>query len=532
MAQQNRTSQTIMSFDNYIEKSGNTANDNAPVADYLPAHPNGPQNDSSVFKKPSSQYTGLSKRVFGRKDNKFGHIKDDNALHYTSENFDPELYQNNSPILDLDESVTQRTSVKSEKRDEGMGLAVLIWLGSIAALAWTFFYDIAGNQQLLASVALIWTGLWVGYLGQDRQKSHLGDFGTFTSILGFISALMAASMKMNIPLSLADCISVLTIVCLICSLLAGSRIALIMSACSALLGVFLHFQGQVSPYAMIAFPAIWSMQLYQASKLRSFLAALGVILVGYYWIFGFTYEFLQNGSLSTKYATTLIFLFGAFQYRAGKAAADEHAPYAMIHMLLGWCIACIGAMATQATWIYPDLEIWTQFSAPQSLPLLSSGFSAWTALGVILIISIFFANLVRWKNNRLALSGVIAITLLCAMFAFTTVFETEVRGEILKLSAFLGDHHIGFAMGAGVIASAVAMAVNGARWQKTSMMCTAAIIFGAQIILLINPEFVTVNDASVFGFLLLVALCVTTALSGRSIGKRVDHEIREDRLNA
>lgn len=515
-----------MNFDDYTDNFGRTANDNTPHTIYSGAddssshtqNPNqqadGVESRSNFYKRAASQANpfakGNSKRIYNSNGSK----------HY-----EPTPYDSNR--------VTNKTSVKSEKRDEGMALAIILWLGSIGALIWTFLYDLSGNQQLLASTALICMGLWVGYLGQDRQRKRLGDLGTFTSILGFVSALMAASMKMNIPLSLADCISVLTLVCLICSMLSGSRIALILSACSALFGVFLHFQGQVSPYAMIAFPAIWSTQLYQASKLRSFLATLGVILVGYYWVFGFTLQFLELNILSAKYASTLIFLFGAFQYRTGKAAEDEHAPYAMIHMLMGWCVACIGAMATQACWMYPELIFWNnQNIDPQVRPTALEDLSVWIGLGGAMLIGIFFANLVRWKNNRLALSSVFAITLLCMAFAFTTVFETQVQQQISTVSTSLSNHHIGFAIGAGIMASAIAMAVNGARWQKLSMICTASTILGAQLILLFNPDFFTLDDGVIFGALLLLSLCITTALSGRAIGNRVDLEARSARLNA
>lgn len=438
-----------------------------------------------------------------------------------------------------------KVSVKSEKRQENISLALGLWLVTLAAVLWTAIYDIAGNKQLLASIALVWTGLWIGYIGQDRQKSRFGDLGTFTAIVGFVSALFAASSKMNIPLSLVDCISVLTFVCLICSLLASSRIALILSACAALVGVYLHFQGQSAPFAMMAFPAIWATQLYQASKLRSFLASCGVILVGYYWIYGFTTQFLQNGLISTLYATTLIFLFGAFQYAAGRAAEDEHAPYALLHKLMGWTLACVGAMATQVSWLFPGVDFWpTRLNslgfAAETTPLVPGQATLWIGLGAVMIIGIFFANLVRWKNNRIAMVGVFTATVLCTAYGFTTVFEADIR-KLLGSGAdawgnswdILSSTHIGFVMVAGVIASGMAMIGNGLRANKISLICVAALVLGAQFILIADPAFLTLGDVVIFGILFLIAVGITASVSSRSyLAYAPDRERFETPINA
>ena len=509
-----------MGFDNTIDQNSMmTANDNAPVTDY-----NHPSDTQSLFQPSHRQTSQGFSETFRNKTNKFS-----NRVHPpASQSATYEAVPYTSSARDFSNVTSKtKTSVKSEKRDESIALALTLWVISISATLWTFLFNLAGNQQLLASITLIWTGLWVGYLGQDRQKPRLGDFGTFTAILGFISALAAAALKMNIPLSLADCIAVLTCVCLICSLLTESRIALILSACASLVGVYLHFLGEIAPYAMIVFPAIWSTQLYQASKLRSFLATLGIILVGYYWIFGFTLHFLGTGDLAPKFASTLIFLFGTLQYRIGKAAEDEHAPYAMVHMLMGWGVACFGAIITQAIWYYPGLDLWNLQSLQNTLPQIQLGNIVWIGLGMAMLTGIFFANLARWKNGRLALSSGIAIVLLCALFAFTSIFEDNMTTLLQSITPQLTSLHIGFAIGAGVLSSAIAMTVNGIRLNKITMTIAALIVIGLQIVLLADSRLFALEDGVIFVMFLTFALCFTAALSGKAIKQNLFKEERE-----
>lgn len=414
--------------------------------------------------------------------------------------------------------VANQTSVKSEKRDESVVIAAIIWLSAIVTLIWTAINDSNGIQQILASIGVIWMGLWVGYLGHDRRRPRLSDLGTFTALLGVVSVLMTVSLKMNAPLSVADSTAIITAIALLCSVLAKSRIALLLSVCFGLLAAYQYFEGAKISYALFGFPVIWTAQLYQASKLRSKLATLASSIVGYYWLLGFAIMFINAGALRPVNAAVLLFLIGALQYRSGKAATDERGPHDLIHVVMGWGVAVLGAIAVQAYFLWPDMEIW---HTKTNINAYTSGPHLWMIGAALLITGIFFANLVRWKNTKLSFFGVLFITLICTLFVGSILFEDSLKQFIASQAELNGVPIIGFTFAAAVTASAIGLCINGARRGIISLILAGLAVLGLQVFILLRPEFFAsgqaVENGIIFGGLLIVAICMTALLSHKSL---------------
>jgi len=423
--------------------------------------------------------------------------------------------QDNGPVRPFGKAAV---SVTEAKYEGSLAFSLLLWITSISALIGSVIIDANGTAQFLASIIVIWMGLWVGYLGHDRQKSRLSDVGVFTAIIGVFSAILIIGSQFDIALlSMTNCLGIMSFIAFICAAIVHSGIALVTSACFLLLAAFLHFSGQaISPVAILAFPALWISQVLLASKFKSRLA-LGLIMgVGAYCIYNVITGAVTTGYLPTHLAVTVMVLLGVLQFQFGKVVQASQAFGGYLHILCGWLLAICGLIALQFYWFEPRMVFWKAAT-------LSNVNQIWMPLVMgLLTIGTLLACLMRWKHDNLKLSGVVIISGLFLAFGGIHLFSEDLylyfqTNPPVIFSTQLNVMLIPMALACTVLTGAGMMIFNSFRWGRLAMLCAGFAAMAFQIYLISKADLFTPDNIITFILLAATALCVSVYLSSRTL---------------
>ena len=327
------------------------------------------------------------------------------------------------------------------------------------------------------------------------------------ALIAAICALMLGATKMG--LSLTDCIGILTGGSLALAAIAKSRLALLTSVAASLLWAAYSFASPATQSTLFfAFPAIWSMQIYLASHLKSRFAVILGNMAGYYWLIGHGLAFMAAGAISPTMALSALFMAGAVHYRGGKAAEDEGAFGHETHTYFGWVFAMIGAVFISHYWLFPDNVLWQNMKATA---MGSMGWKSAIALGVT---AAALSMMVRWKHYRISAAAAAILTLICALIPAVQWWETPLRRTFDAAPSLSGSPIIGLLIAAGTITASLALAVNGVRRNRLMMILAGLLGGGAQGLLLANPNLMTFENILVFIIAMAMAACVTGMLVG------------------
>ena len=409
-------------------------------------------------------------------------------------------------------------SVTEAKYGGGIALSLFLWLASLFALIASVVMDASGVVQFLTSIIVIWMGLWVGYLGHDRQKSRLSDLGVFTAITGIFSAILIIGSQFDIALlSMTNCLGIMSIIALICAVTVSSGIALIISASFLLMAAFLYFGGQaISPATLMSFPALWISQLFLASKFKSKLAIGLVMGVGAYSIYSGLSGAVNTGYVSAHLAIVLMTLLGVLLYQFGKAVQAAKGFGSYFHILGGWLFAIGGLIALQFYWFEPRLVFWKSAT-------VSSYNDVFMPLTIgLLTIGTVVACLMRWKHDNLKLSGGIIISGLCLAFAGVHLFSEEIFGYFKTQSPVVFSTQISvmiipMAIACAVLVAAGMMILNSFLWGRLAMLCAGFGALALQIFLISKSDLFTPDNIMIFVLLAFVAMSVCVFLSSRTL---------------
>jgi len=391
-------------------------------------------------------------------------------------------------------------------------LGVFCWLGAIAATLFAFGQNLDGLPRMLSSTFLIWTGLWVGYIGQEKNYPRLSDIGIFSAVIGLVFGLFTAVTNFAVPLSLSDSLSVIVLATLGISALLNSRIALIASISAALIMSALHLSNiTLSVLAMMIYPAIWAMQIFLSSRLQSRLAIFATIFSGYYWLGGLALEQFKLGHIAPSLLACSLFIVGALQYRTGKAMNDEAAFGSSLHTSIGWLVAFLGAATIAHMWLFPESSLWQN---TLSSPLFVLG---WKAATAVILGLIFLTGIIRIAHNQLTLTRAVLITLISALIPLTVWFKPLLDAALYNPAFDYDSPVIGLSICAALCASAVGFALNGVRRDKFIMVLSGLAGIAGLAFLLMRPEILTVENIIVFTVAAIVSFGVGGWIAGKNL---------------
>lgn len=344
------------------------------------------------------------------------------------------------------------------------------------------------------------------------KKNILTSFALIAAVCVTCVLVFAAHQT---GLGLTDKIGIVTGGSLAFAAISKSRIALVLSIAASLLwAVYSLASPAMQSLLFFAFPAIWSMQTYLSSRVKSRLAIILGNIAGYYWLVGHGLAFMTIGAISPTMALSALFMAGIVHYRGGKAAEDEGAFGHETHTYFGWAFAMIGAVFISHYWLFPDNVLW------QNMKASAMGSVGWKIAIALGIAATALSMMIRWKHYRVSALGAVALTLICAAIPAVQWWEVSLRRTFDAAPSLVASPTLGLMIAAATLTAALSVAVNGVRRNRVMMIIAGLMGGGAQGLLLANPALITFENIAIFSVAMCLAVCTAALLARNSFAQQ------------
>jgi len=408
--------------------------------------------------------------------------------------------------------LSEPNKTPEQKTTASLKLTLSLWVTALVLTLFAFIFDAGTGPKVLASITLLWAGLWGNYVSADHERWRLSELTILSAIGGLIGAVTVSANYFKLGMTLVDGLILMSIVPLVLGYILKSRICVLASICAGLVWAGLNFSGlAAASIAMLAFPFICLAQFYTGTRIRSKLAVTLSVSTAYIWLIGFMANFWLQGQLPLTFAVTLLFIIGAAHHRSGKAAEDLKLTGCNIHIYAGWIAAITGAIGFQYFWLNPDAVV------ASTATLSAFGLSLWKLTVGLSLAVIFISGVVRHKSSQITIPGIFLLTLASALIPLMLWVPQWPRNVIAHLPGMSLMPTIGIFMGAAIVAVAIGMGLNGIRRRSLPMMGLAITAITAQAYLLLNPLFLTFDNVIVFISGFLAALAVGGSIAGWSL---------------
>ena len=426
----------------------------------------------------------------------------------------PPMYEHPSPrpLTALPDMIASGQATVKADTTGSLKLTVGCWAAAIVMMTAAFFFGAGAALKVLASLSLLWAGLWSSYVSADHGRWRLSEISVVTALCGLMGAIATSVNFLGLGLIFADGLILLSIVAVLIGFVLKSRICVLASICASLILAALSFAGLIaSSSAMMLFPVILAGQVFAATKIRSGLAIMLAVLTGYYWATNLILTAWSADNLPLTFAAAAIFIAGTAHHRAGKAAEDKKVTGSSIHIYMGWIAAMVGAIGFQYFWLTPDaLQGSTASLSPQGLTL-------WKGVTLAALAMIFCSAIIRYKHSQITMAGIFLVTAASALIPMMLWFPAWTQKIVAAIPGVSAMPTIGILIGAGVLAAAIGMALNGIRRHSPLMMGLGIMVVFAEAYLLIKPEMVTIDNIVIFGAGLLASLAIGATIAGSSL---------------
>lgn len=377
-----------------------------------------------------------------------------------------------------------------EKNNIGLWLSAFIWLGFAATVLWSFYTSQSTGTRIFSSIGLIWSGLWTRFLLLDHGNPRLAEVCLLSSLLGFLSLMVTATVQMGYPLSLPAGLTIFIAAALIVSLINRSITALICAIAGSLFWAALQVDGYVeSGIFTLAIPAILALTILQAIRLKSGISVLVTTCVAYIWIFGTSVNAFNSAQLSLLFLASGAAVLGNSHYRAAKAAEDETVSLTGWQIGFGWALAN-GALLVLAKYgIDPSNPAWAEIGTTAPTMRLT-----WLGLMVVSIFVYFVAGIIRRKHGHMSLAGVVLTTCILAALPFAIWYLPTMEIYFTGLTNMPLFPHVGlflFGVVTGNIMFFISNAFRRHHYGKvvTGLMFIGALVYMATGIDLVHQEY-------------------------------------------
>lgn len=301
-----------------------------------------------------------------------------------------------------------------EKNNIGLWLSGLIWLGFAATVLWSFYTSQSIGTRIFSSIGLIWSGLWTRFLLLDHAKPRLAEICLLSSLLGFLSLMVTATVQMGYPLSLPAGLTIFIAAALIVSFINRSVTALICAIAGSLFWVALQIDGYVETGVFtLTIPALLALTVLQGIRLKSGIGILVAACIAYVWILGTSLNAFNSANLSLLLLASGAAVLGNSHYRAAKAAEDETVSFTGWQIGFGWALAN-GALLVLAKYgLDPSNPAWAGMGTTTPNMRLM-----WLGLIAFCLLIYFVAGIIRRKHGHMSLAGVGLTTCVLATLPF------------------------------------------------------------------------------------------------------------------
>jgi len=418
-------------------------------------------------------------------------------------------------VPDADRSSLSNTpsTYNSPKAHSGsLKITFIVWITCLAFFLISLLTQTSLGMKSFSALALLWSGLWSSYVAADHQRWRLSEISIVTAIMGLMGALSQGGQYLGINLTLLDNVLLMSILALIFGFSMRSRIAILTSICATLLWAMMSLSG-LTPFnnLLILFPIFTLAQIYVGSRINSGLSIGLATFTGYFALIGSLISLWINDALPLTYASSLLFIIGAAHHRSGKAAEDKNIVGNNIHIYCGWFAAMVGAIIFQYFWLDPDAAL------ASSAALSPSGLTMWKAVTGLSIMTIFISGIIRFKYTQISLPGIFLLTACSALIPLMMWVPNLPETIAADIPGVNTIPTFGVLIGAGIIAAAIGIAINGVRRNSPFMMGFGLLTLMIQAYILFSPGLITIDNIIIFFTALISALALGGAIAGNSL---------------
>ena len=388
------------------------------------------------------------------------------------------------------------------------GLSIAIWGLALGGLVWTYATQQSLGYKIIASVATIWAGIWIAFVGQDHERNRVAEFGILSAIAGFSAILTTAISQVGLPLTLSEAMAIFITGMLFLTLILRSHIAMLCSISAVILWAALFIDGYLLPSTVF-----WSVPLFIAVqiglslrhkfKFAGFLAAVSI----YVWLAGLGYQEYLEGRLSLLYLVSGLFMLGCAHFRLAKAGEVTDIGNMSPHLTLAWTTAAIALIAVQHFLTFPTDFIWS--GALENAPL---NMAIWTGLCGLSTVLILFSGFLRRYYARMFISSIILMTLIAAIVPFL-IWQHDASATFVEQSLDTPAYPFFAATLLGAVsASALFYCLNNVRRQRYISAAIGGTIILAQLYLISISEIYWTENILIAAVSFIVSLCVIIML--------------------
>lgn len=393
-------------------------------------------------------------------------------------------------------------------------IALILLLG--ATLLGAYAYNSAQSQNILtlALLIMVWSALLISYLaGDDRSGEQDKNQSKKMHVISEISAMIAAfsglglwliaSHKLGLPVTAADGVFGFSALALLTAALMRSPLALLISAATGLLWVSLYTDtSALNLISIWMLPVLGLLQCIQAGKFGTKFASFITLIAVYAGLALMFYDYYLRGDISLLHIAAMSLMLGLAHYRMGKALGDMQWKSTSLHVVFGWTLAMAGALALQNYWLGHNDTIWRAF------PSTAFGDMSWQIIGALAVAIVGIAGMIRMSYFQMSTMAVFLNLALAVGAAALFDQRAAIDHTITTSMNMPSSPLVGFIIGAAILASATAMAINGVRSKSTTMLIIGLGVIAIQLGVLLDPQIWTAEISVAFGLALITSLCL------------------------
>ena len=382
-------------------------------------------------------------------------------------------------------------------------IIALAWVGSIVANIAAMLFAPSNSLHLIAVIVAIWTSLTMVYVAQSRQQTMLAELASLAAIGAFTLALYVTSLRFGLfaPPAMGVALSAFAAVTL--GLITGSKLALRLSAATALVWAVMSLTGDgitalnlhAPDISWLGFPALLGLQSLASSRFKDGVAMNISVIAAYLIGIGGLTGLTLSGTITPVMAAGAAMIFGLLHSRIGKYLDSRDRVFAGLHTAWGWAAMMTGMIALQDFWTRPDMMPWSpseadaMLMAPSRVTLLGglSIAGAALALAFILIVMRREKGFGRWVQG-------LSITGLAGGLAFASLYPSRIEVP-LATYGISANPMIGIIIGGAALAICLAMIANGFRRHRPMSVALGAIALAGSVTSLL-PTLMNNFDAS------------------------------------
>lgn len=415
--------------------------------------------------------------------------------------------------------ITPQKNIKAATAS--LKLALIFWAGAGLLILAAISLDTGAAFKTLASLSLLWTGIWTSYVSADHGWWRVSEISVVTALGGLMGGILTAATYFGLGLTFADGLMLTTILPLPIGYLLRSRICVLASICASLILASITIIGLVELSSfMIFMPIILTVQIIVATKIQSGMAITLAVITAYYWAGTLTFLGWSADNIPLTFAATALFAMGVAHHRSGKVSEDKKIAGSSIHIYTGWIAAMIGALAFQYLWITPEAL------QNETASLSAAGLGSWKALILASLTIIFCSSIIRYKHTQMSLPGIFLLTASAALLPLLLWFPSWPQNMVAIVPEINVTEAIGVLIGSAILAASIGMMLNGARRHSLVMMCLGMALLFAEAAILVRPNLITIDNIVI----LFTGGIAALAIGGLVAGSSLAHQAPAPRL--